>query len=86
MNTVAETVINIYRLAKASDEWTARRTDGQTDGRSDGQTDGGKTVISKAEDTYKIRSIFFLSDLNTSLILALFFAATGSKVTFHLGS
>ena len=63
-------------------------TDGQTDGRTVGRTDGRrkKTFISEAEDTYKIRSDFFLSDLNTSLILAIFSAATGSKVTFHLGS
>ena len=60
--------------------------DGRADRRTDGQTDGGKTFISEAEDTYKIRSDIFLSDLNTSLILDIFSAATGSKVTFHLGS
>ena len=52
----------------------------------EGQTDGGKTFISEAEDKYKIKSDFFLSDLNTSLILAIFSAATGSKVTFYIGS
>ena len=60
--------------------------DGTTNGRTDGLTDGGKTFISETEDTYKIRSDFFLSDLNTSLILAIFSAATGSKVTFYIGS
>ena len=67
----------IYRLAKASDEWTARRTDGRTDRQ--------KTIISEAEDKYKIRSDLFWSDLNINLILAIFSAATGSKVTFYLG-
>ena len=41
-------------------------------GRHDGRTDGGKTFIGEAEDKYKIRSDFFGSDLNTSLILAIF--------------
>ena len=48
--------------------------DGTTYGRADGLTDGGKIFISETEDTYKIRSDFFLSDLNTSLILAIFSA------------
>ena len=42
------------------------------DGPTDGRTYGGKTFIGEAEDKYKIRSDFFLSDLNRSLILAIF--------------
>ena len=45
---------------------------GRHDGRMAGRTDGGKTFIGKAEDKYKTRSDFFGSDLNTSLILAIF--------------
>ena len=41
-------------------------------GRMDKQTDGRKTVIGEAEDKYKIRSDFYGSDLNTSLLLAIF--------------
>ena len=58
---------------------------GRHDGRTAGRTDE-KTIISEAEDKYKIRSDLFWSDLNTNLILAIFSAATGSKVTFYLGS
>ena len=54
-------------------------------GRHDGRTDGEKTFISEAEDQYKIE-VIFLSDLNTSLILAIFSAATGSNVTFYIGA
>ena len=46
--------------------------DGTADGRTDKQTDGRKTVIGEAEDKYKIRSDFHGSDLNTSLLLAIF--------------
>ena len=58
---------------------------GRHDGRTAGRTDE-KTIISEAEDKYKIRSDLFWSDLNINLILAIFSAATGSKVTFYLGS
>ena len=62
--------------------------DGTTDGRLDGQTKKLllKIIISEAEDTYKIRSDLFCSDLNINLILAIFSAATGTKITFYLGS
>ena len=41
-------------------------------GRQAGRTDRGKTFIGEAEDKCKIRSDFLGSDLNTSLILAIF--------------
>ena len=54
------------------------------DGRTAGRTDE-KTFFSEAEDKYKIRSELFWSDLNICLIdIAIFPAATGSKVTFYL--
>ena len=64
MNTVAGTVINIsIRLVM----------NGRHGGRTDGQTDGGKTLsASQGINIRSIRSEFFGSDLNTSLILAIF--------------
>ena len=44
---------------------------GRHDGRTAGRTDE-KTIISEAEDKYKIRSDLFWSDLNINLILAIF--------------